>query len=166
MEKLRLGRVTSAVGLSGELRVYPYTDYKEKFEEFDYVLLRDLKYPIEAVRYHKNMVILRLKGISDRTAAEKCRETDLFVYREDAPPLPPDTYYVKDLIGLRALDLNGNEIGTLTDVIKNSAQDLYEITPSDGKKPFLVPAVEEFVPEIRMEEGIVRLQLIEGLADL
>jgi len=166
MEKLRLGRITSAVGLAGEIRIYPYTDYKEKFEECSYVLLRDEKYPIEKVRYHKNMAILKLKGINDRTAAEKCREQDVFIFREDAPPLPPGTYYVKDLIGLSIVDESGEPIGTLRDVIKNSAQDLYEVEPNDGGKPFLIPVVEEFVPEISPEKGFIRVHLIEGLREL
>ena len=166
MEKLRLGRVTSAVGLAGELRVYPYTDYKEKFEEIDYVLIKDNKYPIEKVRYVKDMAILKVKGIEDRTAAEKCREAELFISREDAPPLPADTFYIKDLLGLSVVDENGTRLGTLVNVIKNSAQDLYEIEPVNGGKNYLVPAVEEFVTEISPEKGEIRIHLIEGLTDL
>ncbi len=166
MEKLRLGRITSAVGLSGELRVYPYTDYKEKFEEIEYVLLRDQKYLIEKVRYNKNMAILKLEGINDRSSAEKCREQDLLIPREDAPSLPEDTFYVKDLIGLSVLDENDQKIGTLINIIKNSAQDLYEVEPEGGGKSFLVPAVEEFIQELSPEKGFVRMHLIEGLTDL
>ncbi|MDD2483500.1 MAG: ribosome maturation factor RimM [Eubacteriales bacterium] len=166
MEKLRLGRITSAVGLSGEVRVYPYTDYKEKFEEIDYVLLRDEKVRIEKVRYNKNMAILKLEGMDDRSAAEKNREQDLFIFLEDAPPLPEGAYYVKDLIGLAIVDGEGQKIGTLVDIIKNSAQDLYEVEPLDGGKRFLVPAVEEFVPEVSPEKGFIRVHLIEGLRDL
>ena len=166
MEKLRLGRVTSAVGLSGEVRVYPYTDYKEKFEELEYVLLKDEKYPIEHIRYNKNMAVLKLKGIDSREAAEKCREQDLFIYLEDAPPLPEDSFYVKDLLGLSVADDEGRVIGKLINIIKNSAQDLYEVEPEGGGKTFLVPAVEEFIMEIAPEKGLIRVHLIEGLTDL
>lgn len=166
MEKLRLGQITNAVGLKGELRVYPYTDYKEKFEEIEYVLMEDVKYPIEGVRYLKNMTVLKLTGINDRTTAEKCKGKNLFIFQKDAPPLPEDTYYVKDLIGLRVLDETGRELGKLKDVIQNNAQDLYEVEPTSGENSFMVPAVEEFVLSIDLKEGIIRMRLIEGLAEL
>ena len=80
MEKLRLGKVTAAVGLKGELRVYPYTDYKEKFEEVDYVLIDDRRFPIEKVRYMKDMAVLKLSGIDDRTGRKgtKARKFSYF----------------------------------------------------------------------------------------
>jgi 16S rRNA processing protein RimM len=166
MEKLRLGRITSAVGLAGEVRVYPYTDYKEKFEELEYVLLKDEKYEIEHIRYNKNMAVLKLKGIDDRLAAERCREEDLFIYREDAPALPEDSFYVKDLLGLSVIDEEGRALGKLVNIIKNSAHDLYEVEPEGGGKTFLIPAVEEFIVEITPEKGMIRVHLIEGLTDL
>ena len=81
---------------------------------------------------------------------------------KDLPALPPDTYYVSDLTGLLAIDPEGNEIGRLTNVIKHSAQDLYEITKKSGKT-FLVPAVEDFVRKIDLAEGTITMSLIEGL---
>ncbi len=166
MEKIRLGRVTNAVGLKGELKVYPYTDYKEKFEEIDYVLMDDLRYTIENVRYLKAMVVLKLAGIDDRTSAEACKEKDLLMFLADAPPLPEDTYYVKDLIGLAVVDEEGKPVGRLSDVIINSAQDIYMVEPREGGKPFPIPAVEEFVKEVDMDKGTLRIRLIEGLREL
>lgn len=166
MEKLKFGQITNAVGLKGELRVYPYTDYKEKFDEIEYVLLEDKKYPIQGVRYMKDMVVLKLVGIDDRSSAEQCKGIDLYIYREDAPPIPEDAYYIKDLIGLRVVDESGKDLGKLKNIIQNSAQDLYEVEPTSGGNPFLVPAVEEFVLEIDLKEGIIRMHLIEGLTTL
>ncbi len=166
MDKIKLGEVTSAVGLKGELKIYPYTDYKEKFEEIDYVLMDDRRFSIEKVRYMKSMAVLKLSGIEDRTAAEACREKELFLLLEDAPPLPEDTYYVRDLVGLRVVDEDGETVGRLSDVIINSAQDIYMVEPEDGGNPFPVPAVEEFVKAVDMEKGILCVKLIEGLREL
>ena len=166
MEKIRLGKVTNAFGLKGELRVYPYTDYKEKFEEINYVLMDDFRYTIENVRYMKALVVLKLTGIDDRTSAEACKEKDLFLFLSDAPPLPEDTYYVKDLIGLAVVDEEGKHVGRLSDVIINSAQDIYMVEPHEGGKPFPVPAVEEFIKEVNMEKGMLCIRLIEGLREL
>jgi 16S rRNA processing protein RimM len=88
MEKLRLGQITNVVGLNGEIKVYPYTDYKEKFEEIEYVLIKDKKYFIEHVRYNKNMVILKLDGIDNRNTAENYKESELFIDQKDVPTLP------------------------------------------------------------------------------
>lgn len=166
MEKLRLGQITNVVGLNGEIKVYPYTDYKEKFEEIEYVLIKDKKYFIEHVRYNKNMVILKLDGIDNRNTAENYKESELFIDQKDVPPLPENTYYVKDLIGLCVIDEDGKELGKVKNVILNQAQDLYEIELNEGKNTFLVPAVDEFISEIDLEAGIIRIHLIEGLIEL
>lgn len=170
MDKIRLGQITGAAGIKGEVKVYPYADEKEVFSEISYVLIGDERFNVKGARYQKNIAILTLEGIGDRTSAERYRGRDLHIERADAPPLPEDTYYVKDLVGLRVVEESGDgslkEIGALSDVIKNSAQDLYEVSPLDGGRPFLIPAVEEFVKEIDLEAGRIRVRLIEGLREL
>ncbi|MDO4552190.1 MAG: ribosome maturation factor RimM [Bacillota bacterium] len=161
-DMLRLGKVTGAAGLKGELRVYPYTDYKEKFQELSYVLMDDKPRRIEKVRYHKNLAILKLEGIEDRSGAEACREKELFIRRADAPPLPEDSYYVADLLGLTVQKEDGEVLGRLKDVILHSAQDLYEVERPGGKS-FLLPAVDEFVKDVDLEKGVITVRLIEGL---
>ncbi|MBE6033046.1 MAG: 16S rRNA processing protein RimM [Clostridiales bacterium] len=164
MEKLRLGQITGAVGLKGEVRVYPYTDYKEKFEELPHVLMGEKKHSIQNVRYQKNMAILKLSGVNDRTAAEACKGEFLFIDRADAPPLPEDTYYVADLLGLAVIEEDGTPVGKLADVIQNSAQDLYVVEDEEGKR-FSIPAVGAFIRGINVEEGFIRVHLIPGLRE-
>ena len=171
MEKLRLGKIVNAVGLKGEIKVYPYTDEKEFFEQIDSVLTENEKgkeerHLLEHVRYMKEMAILKLKGVDDRTAAEGLKGRALFLYRREAPPLPEDTYYIKDLIGMTVVDQEKNRVGRLKNVIKNSSQDLYEIEKADGKGTFLLPAVEAFVSEIDLKGRTITVRLIEGITDL
>lgn len=167
MEKLKLGQIIGAVGLKGEVRVYPYTDYKEKFEEFSYVLVgEDSRHTIQHVRYMKNMAILKLEGVDGRDQAETYKEQYLYIFKKDAPPLEEGRYYVHDLIGLIAIDdQDGRTIGRLKDVTQNAVQDLYEIELRSGKS-FLLPAVEEFVREIDIEKGVITVHLIEGMTEL
>ncbi len=165
-EKIRLGKITSAVGLKGEVKIYPYTDYKEKFGEIDYVLVEENRLSIENVRYIKSMAILKLSTVGNRTEAEKYIDKEVYILRKDAPPLPEGAHYVKDLVGLAAVDENGEPIGTLEEVIINSAQDIYMIRPEHGGSAFPVPAVEEFVKEVDMEKRLIRIRLIEGLREL
>lgn len=166
MEKIRLGKIINAVGLKGELKIFPYTDYKEKFEEIDYVIIEDTPFSIDNVRYVKNMAILKLKGIENRDKAELKKEKELFILRKDMPPLPEGSFYVKDLIGLKAVGADGELIGSVCDVIINSAQDIYMIDPGNGGKAFPVPAVEEFVKRIDLDSNVMVLELIEGLKEL
>jgi 16S rRNA processing protein RimM len=164
MEKIKVGQVVNAVGLKGELRVYHYSDYKERFEELSKIYLENTQYKISGVRYMKELVILKLPGIDDRTEAEKHKGENIYIDKEDIRVLPEDTYYIFDLIGLKVVDENGSLVGTLCDVIKNSAQDLYEVE-KENKSKFLIPAVEEFILNIDMKSRTMTVKLIEGLME-
>ena len=165
-ETIRLGKVVNTVGLKGEIRVYPYTDYKEKFEELPHVIIDGKTYAIENVRYVKAMALLKLSGVDSVDLAEKLKDQDVFILREDAPPLPEDTFYVKDLIGLAVKDGAGLELGRIKEVIIGAAQDIYIVEKSHGEKTFPIPAVSEFIKAIKPEEGYIVVELIEGLEEL
>lgn len=164
MERIKIGQVVNVVGLKGELKVYHYSDYKERFEELEKIYLGDTLYKISGVRYMKDMVILKILGVDDRTEAEKHKGKDISIDKTDIRELPEDTYYIFDLIGLKVIDESGAVIGTLCDVIQNSAQDLYEIE-RENKGKFLIPAVEEFILKIDMESRTMTVRLIEGLIE-
>ena len=165
MEKIKIGQVVNVVGLKGELKVYHYSDYKERFEELKKVYLEKVLYQITGVRYMKEIVILKVQGIDTRTEAEKHKGENIYIEQEDVRALPEDTYYIFDLIGLSVIDEKGQVIGTLSDVIQNSAQDLYEVE-RENKSKFLIPAVEEFILNINMESRTMTVKLIEGLMDM
>jgi len=165
MERYKIGRIVNAVGLKGEVKVYNYSDYKERFEEIETVFVEDIEYRIMNARYMKDVAILKLEGVDDRNGAEALRDKDLYIPEEMLRILPEDTYYIKDLIGIKVTDSNGQYVGIICDVLKNNAQDLYEIE-LENKKKFLLPAVEEFVLNINMKEKTMKVNLIEGLLDL
>lgn len=164
MEKILMGKVVNVVGLKGEIKIYSYTDRNERFEELDEIWLDNDIYAIEKVRFQNKVVILKLEGINDRNQAEKMRNKKVYIEAEDLPELPEGTYYVRDLIGITVVTEDG-ELGKITDVIQNSAQDLYEVKPEEGKKIY-IPVVKEFVTEVDMENRIVKVTLPEGLLDL
>ena len=164
MEKILMGKVVNVVGLKGEVKIYSYTDRNERFEELDQIWLDNKAYAIENVRYQNKVVILKLEGINDRNRAEEQRNKKVYIEEADLAELPEDTYYVRDLIGISVVTENG-ELGKITDVIQNSAQDLYEVKTAEGKKIY-IPVVKEFVNEVDMENRIVKVTLPEGLLDL
>lgn len=177
VENIKIGKIVNAVALRGEVKVYHYSDYKERFEELDEILVERNgakrhameRYPIEGVRYQKDMAILKLKGVNDRNAAEALKDCDVYITEADLRELPEDTFYVRDLIGCRVINEgseseNAEEIGTITDVLQNSAQDIYQIKTKSGKE-VLIPAVGEFVKEINIGEKTVKVSLIPGFLD-
>ena len=169
MEKIKIGKIVNAVALRGEVKVYHYSDYKERFEELEEILVerkgKYTAYEIENIRYQKNTAILKLKGVDDRNAAEALKESDIYITEDDLRELPEDTFYVKDLIGCRVInEENGAEIGVIKDVLQNSAQDIYQITLKNGKEA-LIPVVGEFVREVSIKEKYVKIHLIPGFVD-
>lgn len=168
MDKIKIGKIVNAVALRGEVKVYNYSDL-DRFEELDTVILKNRKqskeYKIENVRYQKNMVILKFKGVNDRNQAEALKDYEIFITEDDLRELPEDTFYIRDLIGCKVRDVeSGDEVGTISDVLQNTAQDLYQVDTCSGKQVF-IPAVAQFVKNVDVEAKIVEVSLIPGFLD-
>lgn len=168
MEKIKIGKIVNAVALRGEVKVYSYSDRKERYEALKEILVEQkgfTPYEIQNVRYQKNIVILKLRGVDDRNAAEALKERDIYITEADLPELPDDTFYVRDLIGCEVRDeKNGSVIGKIQDVLQGAAQDVYVITLLSGKET-MIPAVAEFVKKVDMAQRIVTVALIPGFID-
>ncbi len=165
MEKILIGKITSAVGLKGEVKVYNYSDSTEIYENTPQIYVDDELMDVQSVRTQKNMVVLKLEGFSDRTAAEKARGRQLFVTEDDLPELPEGQFYVRDLIGMEVFSDEGQRLGPVTDVIQNTAQDIFEIEMEDGRK-VLIPKVDSYVLKIDGESRRITVHLQEGILDL
>ena len=111
------------------------------------------------------MAILKLRGIEDRNASEAQKNKGVYIEETDLAELPEGTYYIRDLIGMKILDEKGQPLGTLNNVLQNSAQDLYEIRLEEGRK-ILLPVVREFVLDVDPEQKTIRVRLPEGLLEL
>ena len=165
MEKIMIGKIVNVVGLKGEVKVYNYSDSEEIYRTTEAVYVGDDLVGIENVRLQKNMVILKLAGISDRDGAEAVRGKELFITESDLPELPEGQYYIRDLIGMTVKKENGEILGKVSDVLQNTAQDIFEVENADGRK-ILIPKVDQFVLEIDKAAGEIRVRLIEGMLDL
>lgn len=114
---LRVGVVTTTHGVRGEVKVFPTTDDAERFKKLKSVILdlgrekRTLE--IEQVRFFKNLVILKFKGLDSMNDVEGFRKKDLLVTREQAVELSEDEYFIADLIGLSVVDEDGERLGAL-----------------------------------------------------
>ena len=166
---LIVGKITGTQGLRGEVRVYPYTDGAERFEELEYLYFdKELtkKYEIEMVRDKKNMVVLKFVGVNTVEAAEKLKDQELYIDRNaQGRELEDGEHYIVDLIGLKVVDDERGELGILKDVLQNTAQDLYVVTLKDCKQELLIPVVDQFVRSIDLATGVITVHLLEGMLE-
>ena len=165
MEKIKIGKIVNTVGLKGEVKVYNYSDSIEIYETIESIYVEDRLTVIENVRAQKNMVILKLEGADDRNSAEALRGKELYITEDDLPELPEGQYYVRDLIGMSVTEEDGNLLGHVTDVLQNTAQDIFEVESENGKK-LLIPKVDQFDLDIDAEKREITVRLIEGMLDL
>lgn len=164
--RIRIGRIVNTHGLRGEVKVYPLTDQAERFEELDYLFIGEgeEKKKLLSVKHHKNMVLLRIEGIDSIEKAEALREKYLFIDRENLRELEEDEHLIADLIGLSVIDVSGNPVGVLKDVLSYAANDVYLIESPEGRE-YLIPGLKRFVPEIDMEKGQILIDPIEGMIE-
>ena len=164
MEKIKIGKIVNAVGLKGEVKVYNYSDSEEIYVITPAIYAGDKLLDIENVRMQKNMVILKLEGINDRNAAEAAKGTELFITEDDLPELEEGEFYVRDLIGMTVTE-DGVVLGKVTNVLQNTAQDVFEVERENGKQ-LLIPRVDEFVLDIDLDTREIKVKLPEGLLEL
>lgn len=116
------------------------------------------------MKFFKNLVILKFKGIDNINDVEKYRQKDLYVTRKNAVRLRRDEYFIADLMGLKVLDEDEGEIGVLTDVMETGANDVYVIKLNDGRE-LLLPAIKQCVLMVDVEAGFIKIHILDGLLD-
>ena len=166
---LQVGIITSTHGVRGEVKVYPTTDDPRRFRRLREVVLdtgrEKLNLEIEGVKFFKQFVILKFKGLDNINDIEKYRQKSLYVTRKNAVRLQRDEYFIADLIGLKVQDEDGTELGTVKDVIETGANDVYEVEMADGRS-LLLPAIKQCILNVDVENGMMRVHVLEGLLDL
>jgi len=166
--KISIGYVSAAHGVKGEVRIAPLTDFPERFDHMDVLslylneeLVRNLK--VLRVRRHEGKGELIIESdIQDRSEAELLVGASVLIDPEDRVPLPEGSFWVDDLIGLQVVDNDGKVLGVVDNIISTGGKEVYEIKDESGKRHY-VPAVEDFVKEIDIPLGKLRVELIEGL---
>lgn len=167
MEKLlQVGVITSTHGIRGEVKVFPTTDDPKRFKKLKQVILdtgkekRDLE--VESVKFFKQFVILKFKGIDHINEVEGYKRCSLWVTRDHAVPLQEDEYFIADMIGMQVVTEDGVLFGTLKDVIETGANDVYIIESSEYGE-VLIPAIKECILDINIEEQKMQIHLMDGL---
>ena len=165
-DMLQVGVITQTHGIRGEVKVFPTTDDAARFKKLKKVNLdngkerRELE--IASVKFFKNLVILKFKGIDNINDVEKYKKAPLYVTREDAVPLGENEYFIADLIGLKVISDEGEALGILDDVLQTGANDVYVVKCDNGEE-ILVPAIKDCVKNVDIEGKEITLHLLPGL---
>ncbi|MCK8825856.1 ribosome maturation factor RimM [Fuchsiella alkaliacetigena] len=163
-ELITIGKITKHQGNKGEVKVIPLTDFLDRFELLDKVFLSkgaELKeVSIESWRYHKNFIILKFEGCDDIGAANQYRDFLIKISREEAI-LPPEHYYLHDILGLEVLSTTGEVLGKVVDILETGSNDVYVVQQEEEE--YLIPALKDVVQEIDLEKEEMRIKLVKGL---
>ena len=171
-EFLEIGQIVNTFGIKGMVKVKPFTDDIKRFDRLEkiYVFKGDgknvnkiqMQYEIEEVKYHKEMVLMKLKGIDNPEDANSLRNYYINVKREDEPELEEGTYYIVDLLGLEVYSDEGNHLGKVDDIYNTGSNDIYVVKDELGKQ-LLLPAIADVIKEINIDEKKIVVHILEGL---
>lgn len=166
MQELEIGQIVNTFGIKGIVKVVPFTDDITRFDNLKKVYIKTKKgkkeYDIEEVKYHKNMVLLKFKGIENPEDAALLKNAYLLVDRKDAVPLPKNSYYIVDLLGLEVYTEEGVLLGILEDIYNTGSNDIYVVKDEKGKQ-ILLPAISDVIKNIDIENKKITVHLLNGL---
>jgi 16S rRNA processing protein RimM len=164
---VQVGHITGAYGLRGGIRVSPYsTDADALLNVKTWWLDKPALRPVQvrSAKYHSGDVTATLVEIADRNDAEALKGATVKVSRAEFPALPEDEFYWSDLIGLDAVNLQGEALGKVADMMSNGPQSILRIVPPlDPNAPDaksverLVPFVDQFVKNVDLKTGVITL---------
>ena len=163
---LEIGQIVNTFGIKGMVKIKPFTDDINRFDKLKKVYIKNKdgkkEYQIQEVKYHKNMVLMKLEGIDAVEQADLLRQSYLLVNRDDEEPLEEGVYYIVDLIGLEVYTDEGVLLGNVDDIFNTGSNDIYVVKDGKGKQ-ILLPGIPDVIKDVDLEKGKITVHLIPGL---
>ena len=163
MKNLEIGQIVNTFGIKGFVKVNPWVNDVTRFDDLKKVYIKirkELKtLEIEEVKYHKNQVLLKFKGVEQ---AEMLRNAILEIDRKDAIPLEEGEYFIADLLESEVYTDEGEKLGILEDIFNTGSNDIYVVKNELGKS-ILLPRIKDVFKEIDVENKKIIVHLIDGL---
>lgn len=156
-----MGKVVAAHGIRGWVKVQTYTEYLDSLLDFDTWYLgndRQAWRPVEVLEadVHGKVVVARLQGVEDRTAAEGYKGLLVAVPRAALPEAEEGEYYWSDLIGMNVLDLTGAPLGTVVGLLETGANDVLSVRDATGKE-LLIPFIDHVIQQVDKDQQVIRV---------
>ncbi len=164
-EHIAVGLVLGAVGVNGQVKVRPLTDFPERLLELTRVRVKrpgplvskpEWREVAAAEERGDGGLVLRLEGVTSREQAAALRGSELEIEASEARPLPPDRFYRFQVIGLTVKDEAGRTLGKVRDVLETGANDVFVVVPEGGGPPraeILIPALRDVIVALDLEAG-------------
>lgn len=166
LPNLEIGQIVNTFGIKGMVKVKPFTDDIRRFDELKTVYVEknsnQTEYEIEEVKYHKDMVLIKFKGIDKVEQAEMLRNSYLTVSRDSVEKLEEGRYYIVDLLGLEVYTDEQIFLGILEDIFNTGSNDIYVVKDKQGKQ-ILLPAIQDVIKQIDIEDKKIIVHLLPGL---
>ena len=166
MNNLEVGQIVNTFGIKGFVKANPWVNDITRFDNLKKVYIKirkELKQlEIEEVKYHKNQVLLKLKGIETVEQAETLRNAILEIDRKDAIPLEEGEYFIADLLESKVFSDEGEELGILEDIYNTGSNDIYVIKNELGKS-ILLPGIPDVIKEVDVENKKIIVHILDGL---
>lgn len=163
---LEVGQIVNTHGIKGYVKVVPFTNYIERFEELEKIYIKKknetVEMYIEEIKYQKNMVLVKFKGIERIEEAELLKNSIVLIDRENSIELEEGEYFIVDLIGLDVYTDESKLLGKLDDIYNTGSNDIYVVKDELGKQ-LLLPALKEVIKDIDLDNKKMTVHLIEGL---
>ncbi len=165
-EKFEIGQIVNTFGIKGFVKVNPWVDDVTRFEDLKTVYIKirkeEKKLEIEEVKYQKNQVLLKFKGIETIEQAELLRNAYIEIDRKDAIPLKEGQYFIADLLESEVYSDQGTLLGILDDIYNTGSNDIYVVKDSLGKS-ILLPGIPDVIKKVDLENKKITVHLLKGL---
>ena len=157
-----VGRVLRAWGIRGDVKIAPFTDRPEDFEQYRSVFIGPQRkcYDVKSLRPYQGNWLLHLMGVESRTAAEALHGQEILIETTQRPRQEGE-FYAREVIGLKVRTIDGDELGEVTEILVTGANDVYVVKGPRGE--ILLPARVEVIKGIDVETGIMTVELLPGL---
>lgn len=163
---LEIGQIVNTFGIKGMVKIKPFTDDINRFDRLKKIYISNKngkkEYQIQEVKYHKNMVLMKLEGVDTPEQADLLRQSYLLVDRADEEPLEEGVYYIVDLLGLEVYTDDNKLLGKVEDIFNTGSNDIYVVKDEMGKQ-ILLPGIPEVLKNVDLEKGRITVHLIPGL---
>lgn len=165
----KVGTIVNTHGIRGEVKILAITDFAdERFKKGAKLQVETkdgfVPFEVKSSRLHKNMWLVLFEGVNNINDIEKYKTHDVYVHGDARETLGDNEYYYDEIIDSRVFDLDGNDIGVVSEVMTTGANDVW-VVQRPGQKDALIPMIDDVVKNVDVDNKRITIDALEGLLD-